>query len=166
MKINFAILALSALIPLVIGFIYYNDKVLGKAWMNAAGLSEESVKGGNMFLILGLTYLFSFMIAMSVNFMVIHQFHLFSIVMGEPDLKDPNSELSLMLKKIMDLYGNNFRTFKHGAFHGAIAGVFFAMPVVAIGALFERRSFKYVAIHAGYWIITLILMGGTICAFS
>lgn len=65
----------------------------------------------------------------------------------------------------MDKYGNNFRTFKHGAFHGTIGGFFFATPVLCINALFERKSFIYIAINAGYWIITLALMGGVICAF-
>jgi hypothetical protein len=166
MKTNFLILALAALIPLIVGFIWYNKIAFGKAWIKSAGLTEESVKGGNMPLIFGLVYLFSFFIAIAVNFMVIHHFHLFSIVMGDPSLQDPNSELSLTLKKFMERYGNNYRTFKHGAFHGTIGGVFFALPVIAIGALFEKRGFTYIAIHAGYWIVSLLLMGGTICALS
>ena len=66
----------------------------------------------------------------------------------------------------MTKYGTNFRTFKHGAFQGALIGLFFAMPIVGTGALFERKGFKYIAVHAGYWIITLCLMGGVICQFA
>ena len=64
----------------------------------------------------------------------------------------------------MDQYGQNFRTFKHGAFHGTLSGIFYAFPIIAINALFERRSWKYIWIHTGYWILTLALMGGTVCA--
>jgi hypothetical protein len=32
--------------------------------------------------------------------------------------------------------------------------------------LFERRSWKYIFINAGYWILTLTLMGGIICAYA
>jgi len=32
--------------------------------------------------------------------------------------------------------------------------------------MFERRGFKYIAIHGGYWMLTLGLMGGIICQFA
>jgi hypothetical protein len=31
-----------------------------------------------------------------------------------------------MVKHMMDLYGQNFRTFKHGAFHGILTGIMFS----------------------------------------
>ena len=58
MEINWIAIAVSALIPLVIGAIWYNPKVLGKAWMQASGVTEEQVQSGNMLVIFGLTYVF------------------------------------------------------------------------------------------------------------
>ena len=55
---NLAIIALAALIPLVVGFIWYHPKILGTAWMNAAGLTEEKLKGANMALIFFLVFIF------------------------------------------------------------------------------------------------------------
>ncbi len=66
----------------------------------------------------------------------------------------------------MEQYGTNFRTFKHGAFHGAIGGIMLALPIVGTNALFERKGVKYIAINAGFWIISMALMGGIICAFA
>ena len=66
----------------------------------------------------------------------------------------------------MASYGKNFRTFKHGAFHGTLTGIMFILPVIATGALFEQKSFKYVMVNAGYWVVTIALMGGVICQFS
>lgn len=163
---NFLILALSALVPMVIGFIWYHPKVMGTVWMNVSGLDEEKLKGANMPLIFLLSYLFSFFIAMALNGMVIHQTHLYSILMNEPGLKETGSELNTYVTAFMAKYGSNFRTFKHGALHGSLAGIFFALPVLGINALFERRGAKYIAIHTGYWIITLCLMGGIICQFA
>jgi hypothetical protein len=40
------------------------------------------------------------------------------------------------------------------------------MPTLGILSLFERKSFKYVAIHVGYYLITLGLMGGLVCAYG
>ena len=61
--INFLVTALAALIPLVLGAIWFNPKVLGSAWMKSTGLTEDQLKGANMPLIFGLTYVFSFLIA-------------------------------------------------------------------------------------------------------
>lgn len=163
---NIFVILLTALVPMVIGFIWYNSKTFGPAWMKAADMTEEKMKGANMLRIFGLTYLFSFFIAFAMPGIVIHQFHIYSTVMGDPDLKDPNSALSVLLKGFYEKYGGNFRTFKHGELHGTIAGIVVALPIIAINALFERKGFKYVAINAGYWIITLGLMGGIICAFT
>lgn len=157
------ILFLAALVPMVVGFIWYNPKVFGNAWMKAAGVTPESAKGANMGLIFGLTYLFSLFIAFIMCAMVVHQFHVFSLFADDPTAQDPTSEIGMMLKGFMDKFGSNFRTFKHGAFHGVIAGIFFALPVIAINALFERKGFKYIAINAGYFIVILALMGGVIC---
>jgi hypothetical protein len=101
-----------------------------------------------------------------MQFMVIHQFHLGSILMNDPSIFDPNSELSKWLAEFMAKHGNNFRTFKHGALHGTITGFLFAMPIIGINALFERRGFKYIAINGGYWIVSLALMGGVICQWT
>jgi lysylphosphatidylglycerol synthetase-like protein (DUF2156 family) len=60
----------------------------------------------------------------------------------------------------------DFRTFKHGAFHGIIATIGLVLPIIGINALFERRGFKYIALHVGYWLVCLILMGGFICQFA
>jgi hypothetical protein len=37
MNINFLAVLVTALVPMVMGFIWYNPKVLGIAWMRAAG---------------------------------------------------------------------------------------------------------------------------------
>jgi Protein of unknown function (DUF1761) len=66
----------------------------------------------------------------------------------------------------MAAYGNEFRSFKHGALHGTIAGFMVALPIIGTGAMFEKKGFKYIAINAGYWIVTMALMGGVICAFA
>jgi hypothetical protein len=79
--------------------------------------------------------------------------------------KNPNTEVGAYFKNFFDTYGMRFRTFKHGALHGTIAGFFLALPIIGITSLFERKSFAYIAIHVGYFIVSLALMGGVICQF-
>jgi len=51
----------AALSTFVVGFVYYHPKVLGTAWMNAEGLTEEQLQKGNMAKIFGLSFLFAFL---------------------------------------------------------------------------------------------------------
>lgn len=46
-----------------------------------------------------------------------------------------------------------------GATAGALTGVGWVMPAIATLALFERRSFTWVAINGGYYIVAFIIMG-------
>jgi hypothetical protein len=162
---NFWLIPLTAFIPLIVGFIWYNKMIFGNAWMQSAGLTEAHLGKRKMAFVLGLTYVFSnFLVLLLMNF-VIHQLAIYSIFANDPGAKDPNTETGKFIVDFFAKNGQNFRTFKHGVFHGILFGLFGAMPIMAINALFERRTFKYVAVHTGYWIITLALIGGVICQF-
>lgn len=158
-------LFLAALIPLIVGMIWYNKAIFGTAWMKASGLTPEQLKGGNMVLLFILTYFFSLLIASSLMPIVIHQMGVMSVLANEPGINDPNSPMGKYIADFMSKYGHNFRTFKHGAFHGTLTAIFFATPLIGISAIYEKRGFKYIAINAGYWIICLALMGGVVCQF-
>jgi hypothetical protein len=164
-KLNLMIMALAALIPMVVGFIWYNPKVFGTAWMKETGINADTPKP-NMAVIFGLTYLFSFLMCVPLSFMAIHQFGLNSMLMNEPGFSETGSEMNNYIMDFMSKYGNNFRTFKHGVVHGILAGLLLVLPVIAINAMFEGKKFKYIAINAGYFIVSMALMGGVICAFT
>ena len=120
---NYLAIVGAALVPLIVGMIWYSPKVFGNTWMQVNGFTPEG-------------------------------------------MKDPNSAVSIMVKNFMDAYGTNFRTFKHGMFHGFLASVMFALPIITINSLFERRGWKYVALHATYWAVCLMLMGGILCQWA
>jgi len=166
MEINWIALLLAALVPLIVGFVWYHPKVFGNAWMAAAGLTEESLKGANMLKIFGITFVMGFMAAVSLQFIVIHQLHMMSVLADEPGLNDPQSEVGRYFADFLAKYGNHFRTFKHGAFHGILTGIFLSLPILGVNALFERKGFKYIAVNAGFWIVSFALMGGIISAMK
>lgn len=166
LSLNFLVCALAALIPLIVGAIWYNPKVFGGVWIKTTNLTEEELRKANMPVIFGLTFVFGFMVALALNVLVIHQFGFQSMMMNEKDLFTVGSEANTLFTSVLDKYGNEFRTFKHGFFHGAIGGVLFATPVIGVIGLFERKGAKYIFVHAGYWILTLGLMGGVICQFT
>lgn len=158
---NFYLIFGTALIPLVIGFIWYNPKIFGNAWMKESDMTDDKIKSGNMALIFGLTYVLGLLISMSMYSLTIHQMGIYSVFQG-----DESPESVAYLKNFNDTYGMRFRTFKHGSLHGVIAALFIALPIIGINALFERKSFKYVAIHVGFWIVCMGIIGGIVCQFA
>ncbi len=160
MEFNLLAIIVAAISALVVGAVWYNPKVFGTAWMQAAGMTEEKMKGANMGKIFGLALLFAFFLAFALQFLTIHQTGAISMVGGDVENALPS------FHAFMDDYGTAFRTFKHGVLHGVIAGIFIALPILGTNALFERKSGKYILINAGYWIVTLGLMGGIICAWQ
>lgn len=162
MKINFLICAIAALVPLITGFIWYGP-LFKNAWMKEMNFTEESLKGANMPVIFLVSYVLGFMIALGLLPAVVHQMGIFSTLAGEPGFSDQTGEAFTTFSSLMETYGDRFRTFKHGVLHGGLTGFFIATPILAIQAMFERKSLKYIAINAGYWIITLAIMGGIVC---
>ena len=165
MSLNPIALLVAALVSLPIGFVWYNPKVFGNAWMKAIGKTQEDLNKNspNMILIFGLSLLFAFMIAMMLNVVVIHQNGLASVFQS-PDLKGKSVQI-LIDGNVSDI-SNYFRTFGHGAFHGVLVSIFLALPIIAQSAVYERKSFKYIAISVGYWVVTLAIMGGIICMWK
>jgi hypothetical protein len=162
LQINFLALIAAAASSMVIGFVWYNPKVFGNAWMSASGTTEEKMKGANMAMIFGLSFLYAFLISFIIQMLTIHQFGAYGMIGGNPDpaLVKPS------FAEFMADYGSAYRTFKHGALHGFMSGLFLALPMIATNALYERRSYKYSLIVGGYWTVTFMIMGGIICAWQ
>jgi hypothetical protein len=163
---EYLVYPLAALITLVVGAVWYNPSVMGNAWMKASGMTKEMAESGNMIKIFGLTFLFGLFISASLLPVVIHQANIQSLLGFQEGFGVEGGEAQVMFDDIMEKYGDEHRHFGHGALHGGIVGIIFAWPLIGIIALFERRSWKYTGIHAGYWIITLSLMGGLISQFA
>ena len=151
-------LLVAAVSALIVGFVWYNPKVFGTAWMKAADMDEEKRKGVNMAKIFALALLFAIMLALALPPMVIHQMGALSLAQGDLGVLPSN-------EAFLNDYSDAFRTFKHGAFHGFMSGLFIALPILGTNALFEHKGAKYIFINSGYWIVTLTIMGGIICAW-
>lgn len=160
MEINFLALLVSAASTLVVGFIWYNPKVFGTIWMTESGLTEEKMKGANMVLLFGMSLFYAFMMSMILQMLSIHQWGAVGMVGGDITTAKPS------FTAFMADYGTAFRTFKHGALHGFLTGLFLALPIVGTNALYERRSWKYTLVSGGYWIVSFMIMGGIICAWA
>lgn len=158
---NFGILFAVALVPLVLGMIWYNEKVFGKAWMESAGIKMPETKPGmgEMMKIFIPVYIFSLLFASILMSLCVHQIGAYGMIGG--DATTAKESYSLFMAD----YGTAFRTFKHGALHGTMAGLFSSLFFIGTCALFEQKSWKYIMIHVGFYALCGLIMGGLICQF-
>jgi hypothetical protein len=156
----------AALVPLVVGFIWYS-LLFGKALRRANGTEGGTPPPAHiMAFAFLLTYAASYLIAWRVlGSIVIHQRGLFGMLANHPEAHEKGTELYNTVNGLMEKYGHEFRTFKHGAFHGGFTGLCLVFPVLSIIALFEPKPLAWVVIHSVYWIICLAIMGGIICQY-
>ena len=124
--------------------------------MRENNLTQEELKNGNMLKIFGLTYIFSLMITVISDALTIHQSGAVGMVGGPPLIETAKPSFAAFMAD----YGTAYRTFKHGALHGFMSGLFFAFPMIGINGLFERKSWKYIFIHCpDSGLLTLTLNG-------
>ncbi|WP_317127303.1 DUF1761 domain-containing protein [Chryseobacterium shandongense] len=157
-QINFWAVLAASIIPLFTGFIWYHPKIFGTVWMKEAGLSQEKMKG-QMIGVFIFTIILSLFISYFLHFVIIHQFGALGMVGG--DEMNANESYHAFMKD----YGMTYRSFGHGALHSFMTGLMFVFPVIAINAMFERKSWKYTMINTGYWTLTITIMGGIICGW-
>ena len=133
-NVNILSVVIATLIPMIVGFIYYNPKVAGNAWMSSLGITEEDIRTkGKPAITYSIALIMSFLLAFFLLFFN----------------NGPGQE-------------GEFDTFGHGAFHGVFIGIVVAMPVLMTNGLFELKNFKNIFINIIYWLITLALMGGVL----
>ncbi len=136
MEINFLAILVAALATLPIGFIWYNPKVFGTIWMKETGMTEEKAKRCKHvenFRPYYLVFIYDRLYTSDYGYSSIWR-----IRYGRRRCKDTKT----FFHAFMADYGHAYRTFKHGMLHGFIAGLFLALPIVGINALFERKSWK------------------------
>ena len=164
-QVNFYILFITALFPIILGAIYYNPKVLGRAWISAAGITQQQVSEGNMVRTLLLSYLFGLFLSYILFLFVVHQTGMFQLFLHDESLVKEGSEIHTMVTEFMTKYGDKHRTFGHGVIHGVEVCLLMGFAMIGISTLHERRPMKYMWIHLLFWVICGGLMGGVLSAF-
>ncbi len=132
----FAVIAAIA-VGFPLGFLWYGP-LFGKQWMACVGLTEEKIQqDSNMAMVFGVTLVFEFIMAL---FLAIFFY-------GDPA-------------------SGHLITASSGAFYGFLTGFGWVATAIGVNALFEQRTFTYVAIVGGYWIVNLTWMGLIIGAWK
>ncbi len=126
--INIPAILVAAVLPFLLGGLWYSSFLFGKVWMRENDFTEEDLEQRNQAKIFGLAFLF--FLVMAGNLAAF--------------LATPETD------------------FQFGLLAGFLAGFGWVALAMAIVALFERRSWKYMLINGGYMVIAFMLMGGVL----
>ena len=157
-QVNWMILPISALIPLVIGYIWYHPKVFGNRIATNFTLKWSIGK-------IALIYLLSLLFSYVLSLVSIHQIGIFQLFFMEPSFADASSEFRTVVNDFMAKYGGRHRTFGHGFIHGLESSAFFGLAFLGITALLEGKPFKQIWMPLGFIVLCGSLMAGLNCAF-
>ena len=161
---NFQYLLLSALIPVVLGFIWYHPNVFGNRVANNAAQPVSQIGLMGNFKRIIWIYLFSMLLSYVILLLSVHQFGPHLLFFGESQMSDPNYGAHAFLANFMEQYGDRHRSFGHGVIHGAELGLFMGIALIGSTALMEGRTIKSMWLHIFFWLICMALMGGVLAA--
>jgi len=137
--LNFIAIIVAALVPSILGALYYGS-LFQKQWLSSLGRTEEEMVPNSM----PLTYGLGLLMALIVSF-----FLKFNIELSHKDVNDAG-EL---------IYGS-FHTFQHGALHGAMIALTTVVPVIVSLSLFQKSSGKNILLNVVFWTVCFAIMGG------
>jgi len=122
---NFPAIIVAAILPFLLGGLWYSQLMFGNAWQQENDLTEQDLAKRNPAKIFGFSFLF--FLIMSANL---------SAFLASPET-----------------------TLTFGILAGFLAGFGWVALGLAVIALFERRSWKYMLINGGYMVTAFIIMG-------
>ena len=159
-KFNWLLLSLTSLIPLLLAFIWFKPSIYSiifKEWDSSQYEFKLNFSSASILLILG------FMYSIAVSYQVIHQLHFQSLLMNEVGFLTGEGNAFKDLIYVFELYGKNFRSFKHGVFHGVLNAIFIVLPILVYGKFSSQVSWKSIFFQWLFWVISGAIMGGIIC---
>ncbi|MEK6883785.1 MAG: DUF1761 domain-containing protein [Nanoarchaeota archaeon] len=134
--INYLAVFVSAIVSMIIGFLWYSPALFGKAWMKAGNMNmkdmDKAKKKG-----MGKLYFLAFIGALLMAFVLAY------------------------FVGYLTAY-----TFFEGMEVGAYIWLGFIFPVLLGSFLWEGRSVKYYLINVLYWLINLAVMGGILAIWQ
>lgn len=138
-EINYIAIIVAALVPNVLGAIYYGP-LLGSQWLSSLNFTSEDLKGRNEPLIYGSALVLSFIVSFFLKFII------------ELTHKEVNQNGEMIF--------GSFHTFGHGAVHGAGLAFGLVIPVIICLGLFQKTKASNILINCLFWLLSFSIMGG------
>lgn len=136
--INWWAILVAGISAFVLGGVWYSPALFGKAWMKENKMTVDDVQKGNKSKIFGWAFMLSLIMAANLG--------MFLADPASPCPDVPKANLSW------------------GITAGFLAGIW-VFCGIAIVALFEHKTARYIFINGGYCVLALVLMGAVIGAW-
>ncbi|MEK6888613.1 MAG: DUF1761 domain-containing protein [Nanoarchaeota archaeon] len=134
--INFVAILIASIVSFVLGAVWYSPGLFGNIWARLSGMSEKGMKKNKQ---KGMVKLYI------INF-------IFTLVMAYV--------LSHVIGWAQDV------DFTGGAATGFGMWAGFILPLLVGSLLWEKKSMWLFIINAGYWLVSLVFMGGIIALWA
>ena len=132
-EVNMLGVFLAAVSSMIVGSIWYSKGVFGTAWSKLAGIDEKKARQE-----MGMSLTGMFVLALVMAYVLAHVAYLSNAFFVD-------------------------KTYTESAVTtGFWVWLGFVLPVAASNSLFDKKRKKLSAIHAGNWLVTLIVMGWVI----
>lgn len=136
-SINWLAVLVAGISAFVLGGVWYSPMLFGNAWMKENKFTEEQLKTSNKTKIFGWAFILSLIMAANLAMF----------------LADTPAECTGNCAQKTDV--------TWGSIAGFLAGIW-GFAAIAIAALFEQKTARYIFINGGYALIALTLMGAII----
>jgi hypothetical protein len=163
--INPIAVVVAAFIPTILGLLWYSPILFGGAWRKLSGTEEIKVSAGKFALFLIVSLAVSFFLSILLVTNTIHQMGVMGTMAGELDFGKDGSASTATFNEFMKIYGDKFRSYPHGALHGAFLSLLGFMPMFGLIVMRERKGWAYFGVHAIFWFICTTAMGALICGW-
>jgi len=144
-ELNYIAIIVAALVPNILGAIYYGP-LLGEKWLSSLNYTSEDLKGRNEPLIYGSALLLSFIVSFFLKFLI--------------------ESLHKDVGQTGDLVFASFHTFPHGALHGAGLAIGLVIPIIICLGLFQKTKSSNIVINCIFWLLCFSIMGGILDAWN
>ena len=136
--LNWWAILVAGISAFVLGGVWYSPALFGKAWMKENNMTVDNVQNGNKSKIFGWAFVLTLIMAANLG--------MFLADPATPCPGSPKADISW------------------GATAGFLAGIW-VFCGIAIVALFEHKTARYIFINGGYCVLALVLMGAIIGAW-
>lgn len=158
---NWIIIAATALIPMVLGMVWYHESLFGTAWLKENNMTKDDMKANQKPLKFFLGFVCNFLLAIGLFLFTVHESSVLGLVGGDPEILKSGSAAAFMKD-----YAGKFNYFGHGVVHGIIAAIGFGIPFIGHKCLWSGMSFKGFLLDWAFWLICMILMAGVIAQWG
>jgi hypothetical protein len=136
--LNWWAILVAGISAFVLGGVWYSPALFGKAWMKENNMTVDNVQNGNKSKIFGWAFVLTLIMAANLG--------MFLADPATPCPGAPKADIGW------------------GATAGFLAGIW-VFCGIAIVALFEHKTARYIFINGGYCVLALVLMGAIIGAW-